>query len=46
MFTKSKNASVPDIFLNIGHLLDHFMMLIFAKLHTMGDDISDYNMMK
>ena len=31
MFTKSKNASVPDIFLNIGHLLDHFMMLIFAK---------------
>ena len=27
----SKNSTVPDIYLNIGHLLDHFMMLIFAK---------------
>ena len=31
MYSKSKNSSVPDIYLNIGHLLDHFMMLIFAK---------------
>ena len=31
MIYKSKNQTVPDIFLNIGHLLDHFMMLIFAK---------------
>ena len=28
---KIKNTTVPNIFLNIGHLLDHFMMLIFAK---------------
>ena len=26
-----KNSTVPDIFLNIGHLIDHFMVLIFAK---------------
>ena len=25
------NQTVPDIFLNVGHLIDHFMMLIFAK---------------
>ncbi len=31
MYSKSKNSTVPDIYLNIGHLLDHFMMLIFAK---------------
>ena len=31
MIYKSNNQTVPDIFLNIGHLLDHFMMLIFAK---------------
>ena len=31
MSLKSKNTTVPNIFLNIGHLLDHFMMLIFAK---------------
>ena len=23
--------TVPDIYLNIGHFLDHFIMLIFAK---------------
>ncbi len=27
----TKSYSIPDIYLNIGHLLDHFMMLIFAK---------------
>ena len=27
----SKTYSIPDLYLNIGHLLDHFMMLIFAK---------------
>ena len=27
----SKSYSIPDLYLNIGHLLDHFMMLIFAK---------------
>ena len=26
-----KTYSIPDLYLNIGHLLDHFMMLIFAK---------------
>ena len=26
-----KSSTVPDIFLNIGHLIDHFMVLIFAK---------------
>ena len=31
MSLKSKDHTVPNIFLNIGHLLDHFMMLIFAK---------------
>ena len=31
MRLKSKDKTVPNIFLNIGHLLDHFMMLIFAK---------------
>ena len=31
MSLKSKDSTVPNIFLNIGHLLDHFMMLIFAK---------------
>ncbi|MDC1087076.1 MFS transporter [Alphaproteobacteria bacterium] len=27
----SKSYSIPYLYLNIGHLLDHFMMLIFAK---------------
>ena len=27
----AKTYSIPDLYLNIGHLLDHFMMLIFAK---------------
>jgi MFS family permease len=27
----TKTYSIPDLYLNIGHLLDHFMMLIFAK---------------
>ena len=27
----SKSYTIPDLYLNIGHLLDHFMMLIFAK---------------
>lgn len=31
MSNKSSGKTVPDIFLNVGHLLDHFMMLIFAK---------------
>ena len=31
MSNKSSDKTVPDIFLNVGHLLDHFMMLIFAK---------------
>ena len=31
MRLKSKDTTVPNIFLNIGHLLDHLMMLIFAK---------------
>ena len=31
MILKLKHTTVPNIFLNIGHLLDHFMMLIFAK---------------
>ncbi len=26
-----KNKSAPDIFINISHFLDHFIMLIFAK---------------
>ena len=30
-FDSSKSYSIPDLYLNIGHLLDHFMMLIFAK---------------
>ena len=30
-FDNSKSYSIPDLYLNIGHLLDHFMMLIFAK---------------
>ena len=30
-FNSSKSYSIPDMYLNIGHLLDHFMMLIFAK---------------
>ena len=30
-FNSTKNYSIPDLYLNIGHLLDHFMMLIFAK---------------
>ena len=31
MIYKSNNPTVPNIYLNIGHLIDHFMMLIFAK---------------
>ena len=31
MIYKFNNPSVPNIYLNIGHLIDHFMMLIFAK---------------
>ena len=31
MLDSTKTYSIPDIYLNIGHLLDHFMMLIFAK---------------
>ena len=27
----SRNLPVPDMYINIGHFLDHFMMLIFAK---------------
>ena len=27
----TKSYSIPDLYINIGHLLDHFMMLIFAK---------------
>ena len=27
----SRNLTLPDIYINIGHFLDHFMMLIFAK---------------
>ena len=27
----SKSYTIPDLYLNIGHFLDHFMMLIFAK---------------
>ena len=30
-FNSSKSYSIPDLYLNIGHLLDHFMMLIFVK---------------
>ena len=30
-FNSSKSYAIPDLYLNIGHLLDHFMMLIFAK---------------
>ena len=30
-FNSSKSYSIPDLYLNIGHPLDHFMMLIFAK---------------
>ena len=30
-FNSTKNYSIPDLYLNIGHLLDHFMMLICAK---------------
>ena len=30
-FNSTKSYSIPDLYLNIGHLLDHFMMLIFAK---------------
>ena len=30
-FNSSKSYSIPDLYLNIGHLLDHFVMLIFAK---------------
>ena len=31
MVYKFNNPTVPNIFLNIGHSIDHFMMLIFAK---------------
>ena len=31
MIYKFNNPTVPNIYLNIGHLIDHFMMLIFAK---------------
>ncbi len=31
MLLTLRNTTVANIFLNIGHLLDHFMMLIFAK---------------
>ena len=31
MKIKFHNKTVPDLYLNIGHFLDHFMMLIFAK---------------
>ena len=27
----SRNLSLPDRFINLGHFLDHFIMLIFAK---------------
>ena len=27
----SRNLTFPDMYINIGHFLDHFMMLIFAK---------------
>ena len=27
----SRNLTLPDMYINIGHFLDHFMMLIFAK---------------
>ena len=27
----SRNFTLPDMYINIGHFLDHFMMLIFAK---------------
>ena len=28
---ESRNLTLPDMYINIGHFLDHFMMLIFAK---------------
>ena len=28
--------TVPDIYLNIGHFLDHFIMLIFASTYDAG----------
>ena len=31
LFLDLKNKTIPDIYLNLGHFLDHFMMLIFAK---------------
>ena len=27
----SRNLTLPDMYINVGHFLDHFMMLIFAK---------------
>ena len=27
----SRNLALPDIYINMGHFIDHFMMLIFAK---------------
>ena len=27
----TRNLTLPDMYINIGHFLDHFMMLIFAK---------------
>ena len=27
----SRNLTLPDMYINLGHFLDHFMMLIFAK---------------
>ena len=30
-FDSSKSYSIPDLYLNIGHLLDHLLMFIFAK---------------
>ena len=46
MRLKSKDTTVPNIFLNIGHLLDHFMMLIFAKAAMIVDGTLGYNLMK
>ena len=45
MRLKSKNTTVPNIF-NIGHLLDHFMMLIFAKAAYDSGRTLGYNLMK
>ena len=27
----SRNLSLPDPYINVGHFLDHFIMLVFAK---------------